>query len=1131
MKELYGALKRGPAFLLLGQDYLRLETRSDPFLNEVLRKLSRSPGAGSSYDLLLDGIPLDNVETILSWMDERCRRLAVPQWLKAVSEFSWNGIYTSAIDSIWPAAFRTPWRELHPIFEEKYKPSDSRNRTVLHCTYLFGCVNRTDEAERPPLARFELTKRRQVAVALARRLPELVTPLGVLVIEGYAAARDWLRPEDLAPVIDELNPGQTHIFGATSELLEDPYVRELVGRGKLVPHREDLAAVLTSGSEQGYVRLGAPPPAVSGRTLTVEDSVLTIPQDLWNQVSRSAMVLDDTVLLPPPPLSEDARYHEFRSFLAFADGRPQWSVFARGFVFSRLFIEALTQVVQQRLSAKSLQDEPVILHGQTGTGKTVAMGALAYSIRRALKYPVLFIEKSTKRPSPSDVDRFCQWAEDSGAAASLVVWDGMIPEEEYGEFLRYLTGRGRKVTLVGSCYRIPDQHARPSRFVLASAELSPTEAEKFAEFLRSFHPALDQVIPQGLDDTFLVALYRLLPPTRSQIRAGVSQEVDHAERAIVDKAAQLPPDFVPPTALGLALYKAGLITMEQLSATGTKVIGDEVVSDIEEMTGLVMVPGRFGLRVPLELLLRAMGRNGFANFSRLFEGIDIFRWFEDSVGNVEIGPRHPLEARLLVQSRMGGAKTETSFGRRLLLEVREDAPEPAESREVRFAVDFVRSVGPQGLEAGYFAPYFKSLSESLRELRTERGLESPRLMLQEANLLREWAVDRTQKGGQQAEIQSALDDAEAVLRKALDIVSRQKRQAPLRGVLLVELAALLGTKARTAIDYGLPPSETAKMFAKARGVIFEARVQDPVNYYPVDVLAWVTRDALTSGILDEASRAEAKADVIYALQTTDAQELDSIQRERLFARRLELADLLSLEGMADQAFDALLRLGSAAGYYLRAIRTAGLDRVGVALADVDSNRLANAARYLTENRQHISNDARCLDLLLDLWWFLKTRMRLLDRERAAIPLDEDLWRQCLDLVLAVEATGKSVRPTTLAFLRGLVLFHLSDFGQSLEVFRQVERDSDRVRGRKRIVRSYLASTVQGRPQKFHGTVSWVVDDGTKGGVYVEELRRIIRFLPRDFGRPEIAKGDTLGEFHIAFNFLGPVADPPGFHRP
>ena len=46
------------------------------------------------------------------------------------------------IDIVWPKAFRKDWRELQPILDEIYYPSDPRNRSNLHCTYLFGCVDK-----------------------------------------------------------------------------------------------------------------------------------------------------------------------------------------------------------------------------------------------------------------------------------------------------------------------------------------------------------------------------------------------------------------------------------------------------------------------------------------------------------------------------------------------------------------------------------------------------------------------------------------------------------------------------------------------------------------------------------------------------------------------------------------------------------------------------------------------------------------------------------------------------------------------------------------------------------------------------------------------------------------------------
>lgn len=172
--DFYAALKRGPALLMLGQDYLRLETGKDPFLSEVARKYGPSGGKNLDYKLILEEAPGKALEPALAWMHQLCERLPIPQWLSDVAKYAWSGIYSSAIDALWPRPFRSEWRELQPLFEEKYKPADPRNRFRLHCTFLFGCVDRTEEGERPPTTTIEWLNRKQIAVGLLRRLPEIV---------------------------------------------------------------------------------------------------------------------------------------------------------------------------------------------------------------------------------------------------------------------------------------------------------------------------------------------------------------------------------------------------------------------------------------------------------------------------------------------------------------------------------------------------------------------------------------------------------------------------------------------------------------------------------------------------------------------------------------------------------------------------------------------------------------------------------------------------------------------------------------------------------------------------------------------------------------------------------------------
>jgi hypothetical protein len=327
-------LARGPTFLLLGQEYLALEAGFDPLLREVGRKLGTREPPSSYLSLLDEDLPMPR-EAWLAWLDERCRRIAIPKWLETVAEYPWSGLFTSAIDSVWPRAMRRPWRELQPLFEEKFRPSDPRNRRVLHCTYLFGSVNRVEESERPPITRFEWSRRSQVATALARRLAELITPLGTLVIEGYAGARDWFAPEQLLPILADFGPEQVHVFSVSGGLADQPYVKELIERGSLILHPESLAEVLGASVAEGAIHLG-PGQDRDRHTHQIEvgDHALEVRRELWNRVSRSAVVVDDSVLAPPRSLSPDARYMAFRDFLATAEGEPKWAGFARGSHFA-----------------------------------------------------------------------------------------------------------------------------------------------------------------------------------------------------------------------------------------------------------------------------------------------------------------------------------------------------------------------------------------------------------------------------------------------------------------------------------------------------------------------------------------------------------------------------------------------------------------------------------------------------------------------------------------------------------------------------------------------------------------------------------------------------------------------------
>ena len=1124
MQNFWEQLNRGPAVLFLGQDYLRSETGSDPLLREVRGRFGGSDES-SGYRLLFEGTANESGDSALAWMSERCRRLSPPEWVQSVAAFPWNSVFSSAIDPLWHPAFRNDWREVAPVYDHEYYPSDPRNRRVLHCTHLFGSLNSSEPAERPPLSSMEFLARIRTARNLADRLKDTVTPMGVLAIAAYNGDSDWFSLDEFYPFLLQMEQGQVHLFDFGDRHADNPILTELVRLGKVVNHQESLAWVLNQGITQGFIhpRL-TQEVGEDAKRVTLRNIAISIPRELWNRVTNSAVLLDDQALTPPAELSDDALYWEFRRFLFESGTRPLWSGFARGFAFKREFEDRLQDTVLKRIGRPAPADQPIVIHGQTGTGKTVALGSLAYTTAKSGQYPVLFIERRTQRPVYSDIDECCRWMEDRGAQATLVVWDGMVQQSEYHELQGYLASRGRKAVVVGSTYGLGE--TRPN-LIAVPDQLSHKESKEFAEFLSKKGIVVSESHREALqrrDPSYLVALYRYLAPARRQITSGVVQELELLEQELVASVNQTESMDFQPNALAEALFQAGVIDRSHLLQAGLAHGVEVSLPEIADMVDIVTVPGRFGINIPIELLARTWGKTNFADVAQILRNFDLIQAFEDSSGRVVVGPRHSLEAQLIVQARLGGIRSEAHIVGRIVRSIRPWTWGADENDDIGFTIELLRAVGPQGNEQFRFAPYFRAFAEAISEVRESRNIQSPRLMLQEANFFREWVTTTTRQVGRPLEANDILSRAQSTLQEALEMFG-DSRQWRLRSFIATELASTYGAATVDSINACRTDVEIEDNFRRVLRAVKSARQIDSSAYNPVDVLVWSTTAFLDREGVEDATRTEAIVDVLDALKTVDPDLLDSGHFEQFHRRRYEIGKLQGDEGISESAFQSLKESGSAAGYYLRALEIVEPPTVADIGHESAEKRHDEAWRYLEQHRLDIENDPRCLNLLFDYWWLSKTGQRPFESERVPLAFQEHDWLYCLQLINTLKGLESLNRGPALSFLQAIAQFHLGRISEAIQLFREVENESFMVSSRRRILRSFLASEPSGRPSKFHGTVRSAQVGGRRGQVFVEELRQNVTFLPVDFGRPEVRRGDSLGEFHIAFNFIGPIADP------
>ncbi|WP_440098811.1 P-loop NTPase [Streptosporangium sp. H16] len=1028
------------------------------------------------------------------------------------AQYRWSGVYTTRADTAVAAWLRTEWRTIVPVGAMSSTPS--RSQTELEVCYLFGGQS-LPEAQHPPTNPLQIADARMRCVQeLTRLATETITPRGVLVIEGWRPDDD-LAVTDLVPALRSLGVGQIHLFSGRA-WASDIFISSLVSTGQLVLHLESLDDAVSRLAGMGAILIGAP----SGRghgsqhVIAIGDGFVEIDVHTWNQIRRSARPVDLELLTPSVLSSEAARYQEFRNFTGATEGSPHWRGIAAGMNIRRDFEDDLARRVEEALADPELLS-PVILRGQTATGKSVALAALAMELARGGEWAVLHQSRRTVRPSFDDVDMYAAWAERHGAKATILIWDGMVDTDEYAALLRQLRRRGRKMLVVGSGYVVRD---RAFSSVDAPAELSSNELTQLLTLLKSFDINVRAPKATTLDASFLAFLYHALPDSHFTLTRGLAREMRAAERGmekLVRKRGVQASQGERITAMKAALQAAGLNLNNLLPGQGPdeKPILDQTFEErhpIQRVTTLVLTATRHGVPVPIDLALRILGREGAQAIQEVLNSFDIIRDVEDDNGELFLAIRTHLEAELLARHEVS-LEVEIEVITEVIRKARINEGYTGVTDEVGFVVSLLERIGPKSKISRY-RPHYGEISAALADRRVETGRYHPRLVLQESNFARDfvhWCQDRGD-----GTVEERIADLEHNRVLLDEMLSDGRVKGQMRLSLSVELASTLGSITHEVSS----KPEIAQAFAVVSGLddilqaVLEARAIDPGNLYPVDVLAWSTRDAIKTNMLSPRERLNRLTIAIATLTSVDRPSLTGKQQADLDRRGAELNKLLA----DDEALWANLRsleanADPAAVYFLAKFE-----------ADEGPEGEAKALRRLEGAPLATRRDWRCAQLLLDLTWKKITGQRLLRGDRTPVHLSQT----DLDTLLRLTTDlGDAELPDRhkLAFVKALALFISGDYAEAKHLFHEVNWMTQQLT--QRLHTLVLLGDESGRPKIFTGRVEWADEAG--GEVWVNELSTKIHFEPHRFSASQqFTKQQPLPAFIIGFKLTrGPVAEP------
>ncbi len=1120
------ALRSGaPIVAILGQTAGWSNGVRDPVLRLALQKAERE-GNGWSDLLSREALPAD----FYQWVAERFSRRTPSESLATIADIPLSAVFTSSIDPGLPGLFGSNGRETEPILLGQPVPAEIRSIRRPPLFYLFVRAGAGTPELEPPITRQALAQRRLLhSSQMLLNVKDSATALGLIVIDGYSAKMDWLAAEDLlaaisgAPKNGVIWFGEDDLEGDNAETLHDLIEARIVIRGDR-SLGETYALLRASGDIASPERWDEPEliSLHSGQNLVISPHLRLM-------VEATAQIVDNswTGFLPPfEGVLESSAFHSFHA--ANIGPRALVEGIRRGYAFKRDFEDDLYLKVEKALSKHHDQKGALVLHGQSGTGKTVAMGRLAIRARAEAKVAVLMVS-GTRIPLPGDVSPFLEVVARFDGVTLLII-DANNPSQRYDDLLAALRSSGHKVVVVGTSYRLDDEDSNPL-LTCARSSLSRGEQAKLGDLMSKFARSSNYDVKT---DHALAKFYWSLPESRGGIADGLSKEARALETALRIKGTR-PRRKMDLGALAVALVAAGYGEPEEAFFPPSFPASEiDLTSPAARVIDYVMTTSRLYRAVPINLLLRTVLLQkddeilisvDVETLRDLFVGEDMFRWQYGGKDESEllVSARLQLEAELVCNRRLGTPHAEATRIIELISKAYNASREDGE--ESHFVTEIVFALGPDGPAGERYKDAYLDVARCLTDLRKKNGVLNARLILQESALRR--AYVRTHDLAPDKKAMALVEATQAVdyALTAIDVTGSNRLYAAKRTkeYLLTERAATYGYLALDSAQTNNDDNVVWSSYRAARDAIRVAsgRVS---SYQPLDISLWVPIRVLREAPrLPEVQRAELLADIRATLDVVDPTTLPKDQAILFNKQRVAASELLQDVKLSEAAFSALEAVGSAVGFYLKARAMAPTRPLYGETGDADAVRSAERTiAYLMSVYEKVSHDPRCLQLLIAMEWLKATGRWIFRGLRQPIPFDLNARERIRTFIADLRLSDPEAFSPQYRYLEAVLTWLDGDPKQAMASWRNLARDTEYVDAR-RVVNRNTISDATGKPIVFSGVIVKALGPG-RWSLRVPELDRDVDLQETDFPRTEIALGRTVRNFSISFNYRGTIAD-------
>ncbi len=1064
-----------------------------------------------------------------------------------VMDYRWNMIVTTSCELKYSVAYKNEDRMVRDIFDAADMQANMLNRRNLHVIRLCGEKELEEDADE-----FEKEDYVEHAAKMLEKVTGIIRQGGILVIEDFQ--EDIISHQVMRRAFKNLYEGQKQVYFFRCPS-PDKYVSDLIRRGIAQAFPESFNDYFQQnlleedwdyGEREGksfrfYVDAGKKDRADAGNKdkadagyrdkAAQKETIVEIGKSELLETESFAQLLHID-LMREVRIPNGMKTDYFYTFLKNSIRGPQWFGYEYGFNLHRAFEEDLYKKVKKGLENVGRQNnKPLLLTGQTGTGKSIAIGALARRIFWEKKYPVIFIndpeinfyadvqhrQKQTQRRDSSAfkaLDNLLEILDNKGAKATLIIWDSASHCSERKKFYglyQALLARGRKIYMVGTSYEmnreqpagdvdVEDEDSLYKRKIVyceAKKEITD-EIEQLRKILTEECKMPEQEAEEILhkysrgDSSFLVLLYQIFEVLRGGLSRGVSREAYSTLREIEAQRAGNAEDGVS-NLFSYALGKVG----KELEAAGlggairsaSELRREELQLASDDFIRCVAVCSLFKLKMPYDMALRILGTY-HPEIIRVLARSAFFVISEDFHGNQEISIRTPLEAQMFLNAEKIGTGMQVGYIQTILGHLNPGG-EYGQQKEVRLCENLVRIIGPNNVQYGNrYRNNYEEIIQKLRQLREEEGIWEPILVIQEIVYIREYY-------GRNRDTWRSDADRIEWLGRALDIADQILIKAEHTGM-------SVGTRNSIIVEA-----------ANSKLLLCELRdTRDPVLYREL-------RRDLREIIRYDNQPFHAYVTLLKGSRIEYEKEPEGIRKLELLETMCSAVDEIKLENpdIADSRYfqsqvtviygylqdtmivasyvDELADNGSAAGIYAMArqrLQNGDIDfRLGI--QNKEQKEICQAVyELLCQDKYHmvVTYSEPCQYMLLNILWLMHNEKPIYQKgECWHTSISRDVWEELLAICtnyqdnFSNDSVGAYRVNKNIQYMRALCQAQVGQYTECLATLRDMEEDS--TAGIGRVMTKHMICDETGNTVKFSGRIKSYDAAKREGQMAVDEF--------------------------------------------